>query len=68
MMQAIRIKRLMLQFRFQEVLPTSKAELWCELTIAILITWQNIDLCFMSKIYVDGRLRKRGVIYACFIC
>ena len=34
--------------QFQEVLPIYKIELWCELTIAILI-WENVDLCFRQK-------------------
>ena len=42
-LQAVRIKRLMLQF--QEVLLIYKIEFWCELTIAIRF-WENVDLCF----------------------
>ena len=46
--QAILIKRVMLQF--QEVLSIYKMEFWCELTIAILI-WENVDLCLSQKIH-----------------
>ena len=45
--------------QFQEVLPIYKIELWCELTIAILI-WENVDLCFRQKYALTSWLGGRG--------
>ena len=55
--QAIWIERVMLQF--QEVLSIYKIELWCELTIAILI-WENVDLCFGEKYTLRSSLEWEG--------
>ena len=65
-MQVIRIKRLILQFRFQEVLSTSKAELWCELTIAILIYLAKYRSLFFVK-NIHWRLGyEKGALYMQF--
>ena len=55
--QAIWTERVMLQF--QEVLSIYKRELWCELTIAILI-WDNVDLCFAEKYTLRSSLEWEG--------
>ena len=55
--QAIWTERVMLQF--QEVLSIYKRELWCELTIAILI-WDNVDLCFGEKYTLRSSLEWEG--------
>ena len=44
---------------FQEVLSIYKIELWCELTIAILI-WENVELYFGQKYTLTSRLGGGG--------
>ena len=36
-----------------------KIEIWCELTLAILI-WENVNLCFSQKYTLTSRLGGRG--------
>ena len=52
--------------QFQEVLPIYKIELWCELTIAILI-WENVDLCFRQKYALTSRLAGTGSRSRCLV-
>ena len=55
--QAILIKRVMLQF--QEILSIYKIEFSCEVTMAILI-WKTVDLCFGQKYTLSFRLGVEG--------